>query len=153
MRQRQVAGSKTTTSTDAESKSCSVVSDCLWPHGLYSPWDSLGQNTEWVAFTFFKGSSQPWDQTQVSPIVGGFFTSWATREAPCGYRPNGEVERSWTWTLYLFSYLIKSSSLLLVCQFPPKSMKVCFQKGSQKIHNSWFLHINLIHIIVVIVMS
>ena len=29
----------------SESESCSVVSDSLWPHRLYSPWDSLGQNT------------------------------------------------------------------------------------------------------------
>ena len=27
------------------SESCSVVSDCLWPHRLYSPWNSPGQNT------------------------------------------------------------------------------------------------------------
>ena len=33
---------------------------------------------EWVAFHFSKGSSQPRDQTQVSCITGGFFTSWAT---------------------------------------------------------------------------
>ena len=36
---------------------------------------------EWVAFPFSSGSSQPRDQTQVSHIAGGFFTSWATREA------------------------------------------------------------------------
>ena len=36
---------------------------------------------EWVASPFSRGSSQPRDQTQVSRIVGGFFTSWATREA------------------------------------------------------------------------
>ena len=36
---------------------------------------------EWVAFPFSRGSSQPRDQTQVSCIAGGFFTSWATREA------------------------------------------------------------------------
>ena len=36
---------------------------------------------EWVAFPFSRGSSQPRDQTQVSHITGGFFTSWATREA------------------------------------------------------------------------
>ena len=35
----------------------------------------------WVAFPFFRGSSQPRDQTQVSHIAGGFFTSWTTREA------------------------------------------------------------------------
>ena len=36
---------------------------------------------EWVAFPFSRGFSQPRDQTQVSCIAGGFFTSWATREA------------------------------------------------------------------------
>ena len=30
---------------------------------------------EWVAFPFSRGSSQPRDQTQVSCIAGGFFTS------------------------------------------------------------------------------
>ena len=36
---------------------------------------------EWVAVPFSKESSQPRDQTQVSGIAGGFFTSWAAREA------------------------------------------------------------------------
>ena len=36
---------------------------------------------EWVAFPSSRGSSQPRNQTQVSHIAGGFFTSWATREA------------------------------------------------------------------------
>ena len=30
---------------------------------------------EWVAFPFSRESSQPRDQTQVSRIAGGFFTS------------------------------------------------------------------------------
>ena len=37
---------------------------------------------EWEVFRFSRGSSQPRDQTQVSRIAGGFFTSWATREIP-----------------------------------------------------------------------
>ena len=37
---------------------------------------------EWVAFSFSRGFSQTRDQTQVSHIAGGFFTAWATREAP-----------------------------------------------------------------------
>ena len=41
-------------------ESRSVVSNSLRPHGLYSPWNSPGQ---------------PRDQTQVSLIGGGFFTS------------------------------------------------------------------------------
>ena len=36
---------------------------------------------EWVAFPFPRGSTQPRERTQISLIAGGFFTSWATREA------------------------------------------------------------------------
>ena len=36
---------------------------------------------DWLAFSFSRGSSQPRDWTQVSHIAGGFFISWATREA------------------------------------------------------------------------
>ena len=154
----------------------STVSDALRPHGLYSPWNSPGQNTgvgslsllqgifptqglnpdlphcrqilyqlshkgsprilEWVAYPFSRGSSWPrnrrlfppgdwgflhckqilhhlshkgsarilecvaypfsrgssWrrNQTRVSCIVGIFFTSWVTREAPwiCSEKEN-----------------------------------------------------------------
>ena len=34
------------------------------------------------AFPFSRGYSQPRDWTQVSHIAGGFYTSWATKEAP-----------------------------------------------------------------------
>ena len=37
---------------------------------------------EWVAIFFSRGSSWSKDQTQVSCVAGGFFTIWATREAP-----------------------------------------------------------------------
>ena len=38
---------------------------------------------EWVAMPSSRGSFQPRNRTGVSCIAGGFFTSWATREAPC----------------------------------------------------------------------
>ena len=41
---------------------------------------------EWVAIPFSRGSFQPRVRTQVFCIAGGFFTSWATREA--GLLPN-----------------------------------------------------------------
>ena len=63
------------------SKSCSVVSDPLWPHGLYSPWNYPGQNTGVGNHSLLQESSQPRDWTQVSCIAGRFFTSWATRKA------------------------------------------------------------------------
>ena len=36
---------------------------------------------DWVAYPFSRRSSQPWNWTKVSCIVGGFFTNWAIREA------------------------------------------------------------------------
>ena len=98
------------------------MSDTLWPHGLYSSWNSPGQNTgvgslsllqgifptqgsnpsllhcrqilyqlshqwnpripEWVTYAFSSRSSRPRNWIRVSCIASGFFTSWATREAP-----------------------------------------------------------------------
>ena len=63
-----------------KSESCSVVSDSLRSHGLYSPWNSPGQNTG--AFPFSRGSSPPRNQTHVSRIAGRCFTSWATSIFP-----------------------------------------------------------------------
>ena len=66
-------------SMSCESESRSVVSDSLWTpmdcrvHGILQ-----ARILESVPFS--RGSSQPWDRTQVSCIAGGFFTSWATRE-------------------------------------------------------------------------
>ena len=37
---------------------------------------------EWVAFLFFRGSSQPRNQTGVSCIAGRFFTDWAILSLP-----------------------------------------------------------------------
>ena len=47
---------------------------------------------EWAAFPFSRGSSQPRDQTQVSCIAGGFFTSWASREA---HRSQNQTQLKW----------------------------------------------------------
>ena len=72
----------------------SVVSDSLWPHGLYAAHQaplSMGilqaRMLEWIAMPSSRGSSQPRDQTQVSCIAGRFFTIWAigTPRAPVLY--------------------------------------------------------------------
>ena len=34
---------------------CSVVADSLWPHGLYSPWNSPGQNTGVGSLSLLQG--------------------------------------------------------------------------------------------------
>ena len=51
-----------------ESESHSVASNSLQLHGLY-------QTAGVGSLSLLRGSSQPQDQTQVSCIAGGFFTS------------------------------------------------------------------------------
>ena len=54
--------------------------DCSLPgssiHGIFQ-----ARVLECIAISYSRGSSWPRDWTQVSCIVGGFFTMWATREA------------------------------------------------------------------------
>ena len=65
----------------SESESCSVMSDSLWPHGIYSPWNSPGQNTGVGSLSLLQ---------EIFPTQGSnpglshcrrIFTSWTIREA------------------------------------------------------------------------
>ena len=58
-------------SSENESESRSVMSNSFRPHGLYSPWDSPGQNTGVGSLSLLQGIFP----TQVSQIAGRFFTS------------------------------------------------------------------------------
>ena len=48
--------SHTVTTVTCESESLSVVSNPLQPHGPYSPWNSLGQNTGVGSLSLLQGS-------------------------------------------------------------------------------------------------
>ena len=60
-------------------KSESDLVDCSPPgssiHGIFQ-----ARTQEWVAIAFSRGSSWPRNRTQVSCIVGRFFTDWAMRD-------------------------------------------------------------------------
>ena len=57
-----------------------VPMDCSLPSSSVHE-DFPGKNAGVGCHASSRGSSQPRDRTQVSHIAGGFFTSWATREA------------------------------------------------------------------------
>ena len=64
---------------ERERESHSVMFGSLQPHGLYPPGSSVheifqARILEWVAISFFRGSSQPRDPTQVSHTADRFFT-------------------------------------------------------------------------------
>ena len=50
------------------SESCSVMSNSLWPHGLYSPWNSPGQNTGVGSLSLLQGIF-PTQGSNWSPLV------------------------------------------------------------------------------------
>ena len=64
------------------SESCSILSNFLRPHGLYSPWNSPGQNTGVGSLSLlcwiFPTQELNWGLLHCR----GFFTNWATREVP-----------------------------------------------------------------------
>ena len=59
----------------SESESCSVVSDSLQPHGLYSPWNSPGQNTGVGSLSLLQGIFLIQESNWGLCIAGGFFTN------------------------------------------------------------------------------
>ena len=79
-----------------------------------SPWI-----LDWVAYPFSRQTSQPRDQTGVSYIVGGFFTIWATREAP--YSPwNSPGQNTGVGSLSLLQGIFPTQGLnpgLLHCRW------------------------------------
>ena len=95
----------------SESESQSVVSNSLQPHRLYSPWNSLGRNTGVGSLSLLQEIFPAWDRNQVSYIAGGFFISWATREAKAkvNIKPRYIMIDQWTnlWII-LFEFKIGS---------------------------------------------
>ena len=59
---------------ESESESHSIVSDSLGRYGLYSPWNSPGQNTGVGSLSVLQGIFSTQDRTQVSLTAAGFFT-------------------------------------------------------------------------------
>ena len=67
------------------SQSCSVVSDSLQPHGLYSSWNSPGQNTGVSSLSLLQrnlGSSQPRHRTPGLPYCGRILYQLSHRGNP-----------------------------------------------------------------------
>ena len=96
VRQADMTGS----STGEQSRSTGKTTQShltLRPHGLYSPWNSPGQNTGAGSRSLLWGSSQPRDRTQVSCIAGEFFTSCIRRGARGAWQMHGFHTSLWEW--------------------------------------------------------
>ena len=81
------------------------MSSSLWHHGILQ-----ARTQEWVAFPFFRGSSQPRNRTLVSHIAGRFFTA----------EPPGKPKNTRVGSLSLFQQIFptqKSTQGLLHCRW------------------------------------
>ena len=68
---------------------------------------------ERVAYPFSRGSSWPRNWTRVSWIAGGFFTSWATREAQNTSRPPVYVTYLTSEFLLTLKVLIRQYTIII----------------------------------------
>ena len=57
------------------------MSNPLWPHGLYSPWNSPGQNMDTSSLSLLWGILWTQKSNQGLLHCSRFFTNWAIREA------------------------------------------------------------------------
>ena len=109
----------------------------LWPHGLYParllcPWDSPGKNTGVGSHSLLQGifltqGSNP----GLSFIASGFFTVWATREAPHPGPPDPKSP--------YIKHLLFWSTHHWLWKAPPHCIWVCASSGS---HSPLILHGN-----------
>ena len=98
-----------------ESESCSVMSDSLRHHGLYSPWNSPGQST--VAFPFSRGSSQP-RSPALQPNSLPAETLGKPKNTGVGSSSLLQWEHSWMWSLNPHLDIENSLSFQLGFMFP-----------------------------------
>ena len=95
-----------------ENESCSVTSNSLRPHGLYSPWNSLGQNTGVGSLSLFQGIFPTQGLNPGLSHCRQIFTSWATREV-CYCRRS--TLSHWGWIDFFRLGLVRHRNTFSVC--------------------------------------
>ena len=86
-------------------------------HGIFQ-----ARVLEWIAISFFRGSSQPRDQTWVSCTPGICFTIWATREAQEKQKGKNKkksaiISAFWGTYLWILFDLVYSSGITIMTIF------------------------------------
>ena len=82
---------------------------------------------EWVGISFFRGSSQPRDWTQVSHIAGRYFTLWDTRAMVGEWKPE-LFSRFATGLLFKFVFILFKNIVLKYSWFTMLYLVACIQQ-------------------------
>ena len=94
---------------NSESESHSVMSDSSWPHGLYSPWNSLGQNTGVGSLFLLQGIFPTQGSNPGLPYCSRFLPT----------EPQGKPKNTGVGSLYLLQGIFLTQGLnrgLLHCR-------------------------------------
>ena len=81
-----------------------------WPARVLCPWNSPGKNTRVGSHSFLQKIFSTQGSNPVSCIAGGFFTVWATTEAPC----LAQVLAIFSW-IFFEKFSSKASILICCC--------------------------------------
>ena len=99
------------------SESHSVVSDSLWPHGLYSPWNSPGQNTGVGSLWLLQGIFQTQEWNPGLPRCRQILyqlshnTSWSIRAGRSKRHKEKRSPLAQSWLHFLICFLLLPMSL------------------------------------------
>ena len=96
-----------TTKIHCESESFSVMSDSLWPRGLYSPWNSPGQNTGVGSLSLLQGNLPNPGIKPRSPALQ--VDSLPAEPQALSF---GKAQTLWKWTNHFFRVTFGASKSL-----------------------------------------
>ena len=101
-------------------------SDSLWPRGLYSWWNSPGQNTGVGSCSLLQAIFPTQGSNPGLPHYSRFFTSWTTREAPAELGPNPGLLGSKSGPVGLHAHCLVRMHMKSLFTFFLKSSVICY---------------------------
>ena len=119
----------------SESESHSVVSDSLRPHGLFSPWNSLGQNTGVSSLSLLQGIFPTQGSNPGLLHCKQILNIWASREAEPFIAPS--FSNFWEVFAFVFAQDMSSWVVFRECRSRISSFSVTWEL--QRKTNSWTL--------------
>ena len=100
--------------SDFESKSHSVLSDSLQPHGLYSPWNSPDQNTGVGSLSLLQGIV-PTQVSNQDACIASRFNPYQTQmpalQADLPAEPQGKPKNAGLGSLFLLQQIFPTQEL------------------------------------------
>ena len=89
-----------------ESESCSVMSDSLQPHGLYSPWNSPDQNTEIGSLSLLHVIFPPQGSNPSLPHCRQILYQLSPQGCPCGIVTPKRQNSQRSWGSFILHFYI-----------------------------------------------